>query len=480
MAQCQGSGRSAIGHPLCRPRGSVGRGGGRPRPAGRSDSASRPRRAATPGRRPLPRAGRSRSRPPLGGLRPARPGPPRARTRSWSRARTRPSTGPRSSGDRASSYRASTVGRRRPRLSGPPRRPGTGAAPSAAGHPRCAARPTPGSPRCASRGSSQPGRGTTSASTKATSGVSTRSIAAIRAAPGPPFVARRISSAPATAASGGHDPSSTTSTRPTAPKAPTTGETSTSKAGITTVTSLRRYGPSVGRGWMAPASSSRSSWRATGRRCGDGRVFAQDQPSSTATPFAERRNNAAASRRAAPGPVEPAAAGVEHVGRHRRGRGRSHRSTASARSPASLASMRRPSSALAPVGSPSTPFGLTDARRRPRSAAAARARATGAGLGPLEVHDLGRRASSTDVSTRPAWLSPASSRGDHDRTRRPSWSRVATARASGSALPPWPLTNTTPRVPHRPSGPARRRRARARPGRSTACRRSPACSPLAP
>ena len=56
----------------------------------------------------------------------------------------------------------------------------------------------------------------------------------------------------------------------------------------------------------------------------------------------------------------------------------------------------------------------------------------------------GRSPASRDVSVSPAWASPPSARGHHDSTRRPSVRSMATARWTASALPPWPLTRTTP------------------------------------
>ena len=101
------------------------------------------------------------------------------------------------------------------------------------------------------------------------------------------------------------------------------------------------------------------------------------------------------------------------------------------------ASNRCPSAAVDPEGSPSTPLALT--ARTPcsqrmgrsvpmgrRSPASARSRCTRSGA----------MASIREVSVRPACRSPRHL-GDHAPTRRPSAPSLATARVTGSALPPW-------------------------------------------
>src|SRR5262249_31569982 len=97
-----------------------------------------------------------------------------------------------------------------------------------------------------------------------------------------------------------------------------------------------------------------------------------------------------------------------------------HRGTAPATSAAASATTRSPSSAEAPLGSPSTPLGLTTPTPPPRSSSISSP--NGAML-PAAARSIptssGRRASISEVSTRPAWASPLQ-RGDHPNTSRPS------------------------------------------------------------
>ena len=156
--------------------------------------------------------------------------------------------------------------------------------PSSCGTIRGATAPTARSPKCGSSRSSQPGRGTQSESRNATRAVDATASPEFRAAPGPPFTARRTTRAPCPAqiaaiASGSAEQSSTTTTcfSPQSPFRHRPSSAYRSRTGITTVTSSAPGDPSPPSaapqsGWAIPASSNR---RASARAAA---------PSPTGTP----------------------------------------------------------------------------------------------------------------------------------------------------------------------------------------------------
>jgi hypothetical protein len=138
---------------------------------------------------------------------------------------------------------------------------------------RGATAPVAGSVKCASSAAIQSGpteQGTQSESRNSTRGVTAAARPVLRAAAGPPHASRRMSLAPAAAAtaavaSGSADPSSTTMTRrPASPFRQRASSAWRSLTGMTTVTPAGE-GPPESTGWAIPASSSlRASRRAAG------------------------------------------------------------------------------------------------------------------------------------------------------------------------------------------------------------------------
>ena len=89
----------------------------------------------------------------------------------------------------------------------------------------------------------------------------------------------------------------------------------------------------------------------------------------------------------------------------------------------------------------------TTARTPPARDAGSRSRPSGA-VSPASArssaHQVGARASSIDVSVRPAWASPPGDRAPERERRRPSAPQHVARRArSASTLPPWPFTQIT-------------------------------------
>ena len=111
-----------------------------------------------------------------------------------------------------------------------------------------------------------------------------------------------------------------------------------------------------------------------------------------------------------------------------------------------MSSRARPSPSEAAVGSPRIPVGLTSLRRPSRSSLAislsgVRVPITTSSWRTSE----GSRASSIEVSLRPACASPPSMLGEKHSRSSPSRIAVVEALASAAALPPCPETTTTPR-----------------------------------
>ena len=264
-----------------------------------------------------------------------------------------------------------------------------------------------------------PATSCTSVSTKATSGVVTAPSPALRATAGPALVRRRRTLVPSIGATGGSDASSTTMTVATPGQQATM---SRSVAGVDAErghddgdVAQRRADEHSGRGWIAPASSSRST--------------SFDGPTSSPAAI---RSNARDPGRASAG---TAAAGTADRRRRRRAGGSSasssYRRHGGARSQqpcvdggdelvAQQVEQLAPSpTRCAPVGSPRTPLGLTartPAGAQPRASSASGSVAPGRGA-IRRARGRDAIASTNDVSVRPAWASPPGTSGHHVSTR---------------------------------------------------------------
>src|SRR5450631_309630 len=151
--------------------------------------------------------------------------------------------------------------------------------------------------------------------------------------------------------------------------------------------------------------------------------------------------------------THPHATTVGRPGQSRPWPSGAHASTDETTSVTMLHNSRPPSAAEAPAGSPSTPFGDTDATPATRildSRAGSGSSAPGSALSSRT--SSGTRVSASDVSTRPAWesIGAPSACGPGTQavqpTSRPSTLSWHTAATTAGTLPPWPLTNT-----HRPA-----------------------------
>ena len=299
-------------------------------------------------------------------------------------------------------------------------------------------------------GRASPASSRTSVSTNAISGVSTAPRPALRATAGPAFVRSRSTREPGTAVTGGSDASSTAITAATPGQQRTisaSADSPSTNAGTTTVTSAAVNGPSTGRGWIAPASTRRSTRRSV---FGSGATSSPLAMSSkTATPASVRRKSRSGDppmTTLLPGGRRVVASSVNVVIERTLPPARARRRRAASRSSTRARSSAAPSAADAPAGSPSTPFGGDGAHAAGAQAGADRGqRRRLAGRGAIEPHEVGadrqqqRRLGAAGVGV---------AAGD---PRPPGQGRIgprrrvdAVARSTASRLPPWPLTSTTP------------------------------------
>ena len=201
-----------------------------------------------------------------------------------------------------------------------------------------------------------------------------------------------------------------------------------SRTGITTVTS-RWDGPLAGRGWATVASSKVRASCALGASCTSSRPLVEHRLGRRRQPQQSGRRTAQQSRALAehlapadpPGRRSRRAAAGRVIATSRRRRVPIARSAR--RQPRTIsAKMRAPSSAVAVVGSPSTPTSLT-AATPPRRMPGIRS-ASGAGLpgtGFLEsAHHTAKDGAIQRFRYGPAWASPPGTAHGHQPTSRPS------------------------------------------------------------
>ena len=152
---------------------------------------------------------------------------------------------------------------------------------------------TAGSPNCSRSGSSQPGRGRQSASRNATSDVSTSARPVLRAAAGPPFVARRTHATLvscvvfAGTTTGWALASSTTMMLATWPMPLSNPGSSSPRTGTTTVTSPAVNGVVAGTGCRRPPSRRRRTSDVAPLPGGTGLPF--NKSSTRSAPFSLMR-----------------------------------------------------------------------------------------------------------------------------------------------------------------------------------------------